>query len=118
MSGLLLNYPTKPHTLANNLESFVHLINWLTIRYHKKWPVPSQLRTHILSVYEQVARQDGYDLGSDSKLDNMQRGYQGYSTKGLPQALSDLVMGLAAMCKEHLSSIDYEADVYPYAVQD
>ncbi len=47
----------------------------------------------------------------------MQSGYLGYSTKGLPRALSDLVTCLAGMCMEHLSSINYEADVHPYGAQ-
>ncbi len=121
MSGLLVNYPTKPHTLADDLESFVHLINWLTIRYHKECKTLQDLqdlKILVSQVYEQVARTpDGYDVGSKRKLRNMQKGEIGYDSEGLPRALSDLVTGLAEMCKEHLSSIDYEANVYPYAVQ-
>ncbi len=55
MSALLLKYPKKPHQLSADLESFVHLINWLTIRYYVDWENPSELSGHVSTVYELAA---------------------------------------------------------------
>lgn len=111
MSALLLKYPKKPHQLSDDLESFVHLINWLTIRYHMHWQIPSQLGQHVYQVYEWADRTaDGFDIGGYAKYNNMRDGSLGFSTTDdvlvVSPALENLMMELSEMCKEHYSTLD------------
>ena len=35
MSALSLRYPYKPNTLADDLESFIHVVTYLGLRFHR-----------------------------------------------------------------------------------
>ncbi|KAJ3543935.1 hypothetical protein NM688_g5800 [Phlebia brevispora] len=35
LSARLLQYPWKPHELSDDLESFVHVLTWLALRFHE-----------------------------------------------------------------------------------
>lgn len=117
MSALLLNYPKKPHQLSDDLESFVHVISWLTLRYHIRCINPELLSTRLYSMYEFAKRSaDGYDFGSSDKFINMLSGYPGFYLPDVrPRALRRLIKDLAKMCKEHYTSLDPEKDLQPYA---
>ena len=116
MSALLLNYPKRPHELPDDLESFVHVIDWLTLRYHKQWPNRKGLSNHLFTMYEETSRSaDWFDVGSNTKLQSMWSGTPGFDLNGLkPEALRVLIHKLAELCQKHYSSLDYEKDMKPY----
>ncbi len=35
MSGPLSQFPTKQNSLSDDLESFIHVVTWLALRFHK-----------------------------------------------------------------------------------
>lgn len=118
VSGLRVRYPGKPHNLSDDLESFVHLINYLTALYYKRWPYPLALYNHLALHYQlYFAQDDDCHVDDDQRLWKLKKGIPVVDKEGLPFALSRLLDDLGIMCKEHLSSIDYETDVYPYTSQ-
>lgn len=120
MSAILLNYPKRPQQLSDDLESFVHLINWLTLRFHIPCQRIEELSGHLYLTYEiSTPSEDGYDIGSITKLKNMRKGDPGFLLGVVQsQILQQLVEDLAEMCKEHYSSLDLEKDLKPFACKE
>ncbi|KAJ3477495.1 hypothetical protein NLI96_g10426 [Meripilus lineatus] len=109
MSALLLQNPRKPHQVSDDIESFVHVINWLTFRFHIDWGsrgftgFPASLQ-HFAEYFR---NEKGVDVGGGAKLDNIRFGKPGFDPSFVtPPALRTLVEWLADMCKEHYSSPD------------
>ncbi|KAL1948276.1 hypothetical protein VTO73DRAFT_12351 [Trametes versicolor] len=116
-SGLLQRYPNKPYELADELEAFVHVLNWCALKYLRHSLSGSENSALLAQTFH-----DFYDSwtvpGSVSaKFLWMRVGF--LIVEGLNDAvhnpLSVLLGKLAAMCKEH-----YEtkiAELEPPAVQ-
>ncbi|OBZ73978.1 hypothetical protein A0H81_06530 [Grifola frondosa] len=71
MSALLLQIPTKPHQVSDDLESFIHLVNWLTFRFHENTLSrrPVRLGTTMFDMYDDFdTSSDGFDIGGDAKF--------------------------------------------------
>lgn len=119
MSSLLLNFPKKPLQLSDDLESFIHVLYWLTIRFQVHWPHPANAWS-IVDAYEEARRtDDGYDVGSWQKLSNMQQGTPGFHlalVKSKP--LASLIRKLSQLCKAHHASLNWERDLKPYTSKD
>ncbi|KAJ3485960.1 hypothetical protein NLI96_g4583 [Meripilus lineatus] len=106
MSALLLCCPEKPHQVSDDLESFVHVINWLTLRYQVN-STPKAIG-HAMEVYEEYSRTDGgTDVGGGLKLANLNKGDPCFDTRYVrPVALAGVVLEMMKMCQEHYSSPD------------
>ncbi|KAJ3485962.1 hypothetical protein NLI96_g4581 [Meripilus lineatus] len=118
MSALLLCCPEKPHQVSDDVESFVHVINWLTLRYQVD-STPEGLG-RALRAYEECNRTDaGYDVGGTLKLDNIRDGISGFRTTGVrPLALQFIVQDMANMCKEHYLTPDVVEQLSGVCVQE
>ncbi|KAJ3491199.1 hypothetical protein NLI96_g875 [Meripilus lineatus] len=104
MSALLLQFPRKPHQLSDDLESFVHVINWLIIRFHIQWS-PGFIKGAMLPYNEYERTLDGDDIGGRMKLNQMRTGYPNFSPDEVdPPKLGQLAHALMKICKEHYSS--------------
>ena len=105
MSALLLRCPEKPHQVSDDVESFVHVINWLTLRYQ----VISAPETidHSLKMYDDYRRTEaGFDIGGIVKLVFLREGKTGFQTdQVLPLGLRAIVQAMEKMCKEKEISI-------------
>ncbi len=119
MSSLLLNFPKKPHQLSDDLESFVHILIWLTIRFQTHWPGTVELWCVVLAYEDATRTSDGFDVGSSAKLDNMRRGEPGFNLEHIHvPPLAKLIENLVQMCKQHHASLDWEKDLKPYTSVD
>ena len=110
MSGMALNYPRKPFELADDLESFIHVLCWLALRFHTHNLTydPSQLETVVYSHYEIFTQNaDGCVYGSSAKYDAMAEGRVPFRLD--PQAcanLRDVLQELVDLCKIHYAAVD------------
>ena len=88
MSALLLKNPGKPHHVSDDIESFVHVINWLTFRFHIEWGsrgftgFPASLQ-HFA---EYMRNEKGVDMGGGAKLVNIRHGQPGFDEELDPLA--------------------------------
>lgn len=107
MSGLLLQYPRKPNSVSDDLESFYHVLALFALRFHKHKQTgkPKNIKSILVADYDKVSMQDGYWVGSDRKSDNIKLGK-------LPSPLttrdrfSHLLKHLVGICKTHYEAQD------------
>lgn len=52
MSGMLLKNPTKKHEYSDDLESFLHVLCYVLIRFTPTSFTPEEIRDHISTVYD------------------------------------------------------------------
>ncbi|KAJ3481126.1 hypothetical protein NLI96_g7879 [Meripilus lineatus] len=109
MSAMLLKNPAKPHHVSDDIESFIHVINWLTFRFHIDWTdekfagFPNALQ-HFIDHHRD---EKGVDVGGGAKFTNLTSGSPGFVVDLVKSpALRTLVGLLVDMCKEHYSSPD------------
>ncbi|EED83670.1 predicted protein [Postia placenta Mad-698-R] len=111
MSALLLKYPDqKQHEVADDMESFVHLTNWLVLKWHKH-EFSGQTRRlfdHVNDVYDAFSRYDKFDVGGENKLKQMKCKDAPFEVVHSP-VLAQLMESLAKLCYEHHNAI--KADV-------
>ncbi|CCM06472.1 uncharacterized protein FIBRA_08739 [Fibroporia radiculosa] len=107
MSALLLKDPHKRHEVSDDIESFVHLTNWLILRFHPHNLSGKSHRQLLLDyvtlTYDKHISKDGADVGGDQKLIHMRNGEVGFYPKA--QVLEDLTRSLAEMCKDHYATL-------------
>lgn len=104
MSALLLRCPQKPHQVSDDVESFVHVINWLTLRF-QVFSTPEGI-DYALTMYEEYRRNEqGFDVGGSIKSRKLKNGNLDFDLDMIqPPALKAAVQRLLVMCKEHYSS--------------
>ncbi|OBZ73979.1 hypothetical protein A0H81_06531 [Grifola frondosa] len=110
MSALLLKFPKKPHEVSDDLESFVHLINWLSFQYHEQtMKDPGVLNEELRSIYDQfVTNAEGYDIGGLRKLDKNKAGESPVDLS-IDSSHRTLLKSLAKLVAEHYAAIKPKA---------
>ncbi|EED78179.1 predicted protein [Postia placenta Mad-698-R] len=89
MSALLLLRPgIKQHTIADDLESFMHVLNWICLRYHNTIH-DQDLQGHVLCIFSGIPSAHLSEVS----------------------ALKDLLYNLARLCKAQYNA----TDLTPYA---
>ncbi|KAL4244010.1 hypothetical protein ABKN59_010680 [Abortiporus biennis] len=115
VSALLLYYPNKQHDLADDLESFVHIIYWFCIRFHDHGLTAAQIARKLSAIYLYAEELNGFDIGSDEKIALMKSGDPSScfeldtSNKKVNKGLRVIVQQLAQYCKEHYSTVNFQA---------
>ncbi|KAI0793354.1 hypothetical protein C8Q75DRAFT_557147 [Abortiporus biennis] len=112
-SAALLKYPTKQHDLADDLESFVHVLHWFCLRFHSHDMSGDHysLASELSKVYFGARREEGYDLGGEEKFRLMCSGRLCFTlteNKVMP-GLIQLVNRLSKICQKHYQSLDIES---------
>lgn len=118
LSGLQQRYPNKPYELADELEAFVHVLNWCALKYlrhslsgpensallaqtfhdfYDHWTLPGIYSTNFINVCGGVLFVEGLD-------------------EAAVNSLSILLGKLAAMCKKHYDTVDF-SQLEPRTVQ-
>lgn len=109
MSAGLLRNPTKRHEVADDLESVVHILAWMCLRFyeHVLSGRPDELKSHVLNLYDTQGIVDGEAVGGAQKLRLLLRGDAGVdlvpSLAGTP--LAKLLSALGNICKEHYLAV-------------
>ncbi|KZT68417.1 hypothetical protein DAEQUDRAFT_766409 [Daedalea quercina L-15889] len=107
MSARLLYTPGKKHEVADDLESFVHLLRWMCLRFYKTIFEKEELRSHIISVYEQYRVLDNkQEVGGAAKRALIKEGASGFKLVPADSPLSRLLDALAGICKEHYLAVE------------
>ncbi|KAL6310484.1 hypothetical protein BKA93DRAFT_907084, partial [Sparassis latifolia] len=107
MSALLLRHPTvKEHEVSDDMESFVHLVHWLALKYHPHDLSGSPLQSHVEATYDSCDRTlAGYYVGGTYKFLSIKAGLAPFNVSGNP-ALSTLLHSLMQLCRRHYAAID------------
>ncbi|KAL6300807.1 hypothetical protein BKA93DRAFT_752437 [Sparassis latifolia] len=106
LDTLLLQFPRKRYEVSDDLESFMHVVNWLALKWYRhRLRAGITLQQHMADTYDHWARVDGYDLGGHEKLQQIRIGEVPFilSVKG---GLSSLLEKLMELCHEHYKTID------------
>ncbi|THH30018.1 hypothetical protein EUX98_g4181 [Antrodiella citrinella] len=107
LSATLLNFPKKPYELADDIESFLHLLCIFALRFHHHNLDPVVLKVTLDDHYDVSWYQDGYCLGSYQKLSDVRGGLLPCTLR-TKDTFSTLLQVLAAICKEHYASLDFD----------
>ena len=108
---MLLKFPKKRYELADDLESFVHLLCWFAIRFHKHDASPTPGMEHdlhqLVTIYETHGiDQDGYDRGGNLKYQAMCNGFLGFTLDpDWCPSFRAVLERLMEVCKEHYAAI-------------
>ncbi|EED83781.1 predicted protein [Postia placenta Mad-698-R] len=110
MSALLLLRPGfKQHTIADDLESFMHVLNWICLRYHKT--THQGLQGHVSSVFDGPKKENPEDrTGGGEKIFLILTGTPSAILSEV-SALKDLLRNLAKLCQAQYNA----TDLTPYA---
>ncbi|KAI0704238.1 hypothetical protein C8T65DRAFT_741193 [Cerioporus squamosus] len=120
MSALLQKYANKPHELADDLESFLHMLNWCAWKYfpHEASDDRMNLATMFFMMFDKVVR-DPQQLAQLKKTTGVEgRGYadkfrfvkNGHAVvAGLPEGhpFTTLLADLTAVVKRHYDTVDF-----------
>ncbi|KAL4243718.1 EKC/KEOPS complex subunit BUD32 [Abortiporus biennis] len=110
MSALLLNFPTKRHEVSDDLESFIHLVNWFALDHHKNSLADnSEDFTYFIKRMYEAGYQNPKDTkNKPAKLESMETGRPGFK---LPQSpgLQGLITALMKLAKGHYATVDIAA---------
>ncbi|OBZ74010.1 hypothetical protein A0H81_06510 [Grifola frondosa] len=107
MSALLLTSPKKPHEVSDDLESFIHLVNWLSFQYHRHLVLDPNVLTHELhDIYDTfMTDAEGYDVGGRRKLSDIRSGVPPVRLEK-KSSHSHLLHSLATLAEEHYAAVE------------
>lgn len=133
MSAVLLVFPGHfQHAVWHDLESFIHVLHWMCLRFHEtNMFTPEDLRDCIAAHYTRAYRgRDGISYGGHAKLRMLSQGQIPFQLRngsvGRPKGLHSLLVSLSDLYAEHYSwlqaqsmlpVIDDWADQASHAVQ-
>ncbi|CCM06473.1 uncharacterized protein FIBRA_08740 [Fibroporia radiculosa] len=104
MSALLLKDPKKRNEVSDDIESFVHLINWLMLRFHPHNFSADGLRHHVKQEYEDhYIDDDNAKIGGRWKLLHIECGKVEFYPRS--EVLQLLTQSLGAMCTRHYGTL-------------
>ncbi|EJF67468.1 hypothetical protein DICSQDRAFT_142985 [Dichomitus squalens LYAD-421 SS1] len=106
MSARLQEHPEKQHELADDLESFMHVLNYCALRHLPTGMSSAEVAHLVQSLYDTVIQSDaGPPKGSPLKLEKVQNGTP--FVKGLPgdHPMAQLLAELSELCKAHYEHV-------------
>ncbi|KAI0724846.1 hypothetical protein C8Q72DRAFT_937017 [Fomitopsis betulina] len=111
MSARLLRNPSKKHELADDLEAFVHILSWETLRFyeHTSTGHHNQLFLLLRSFFGEcnvVWTDDA--VGGHFKHDAMIGGFNIVTLKASKSLLARLLQELTEICREHYEATEPE----------
>ena len=68
MSALASNFPKKPYTVSDDIESFVHVLIWMCAKWYRHSILRALLKDYVDHVFREYTVANGYLLGSTRKL--------------------------------------------------
>lgn len=108
MSAVLLVFPGHfQHSVWHDLESFIHVLHWMCLRFHlTNYTTTRNLRKRVCDLYTDAYRgEDGVSYGGDAKLEMLLEGRIPFQLKngsvGRRKGLYSLLVALSKLYKEH-----------------
>ncbi|OBZ74058.1 Thymus-specific serine protease [Grifola frondosa] len=108
ISAALLRFPQKQHEVSDDIESFIHVINWLSflVSQGHDSDKPEDLGNMLDDIYDQCTHTpDGYDTGGGWKLLQIKSGDPPMRLEGPSQGHLALLQSLALLAKKHYESV-------------
>lgn len=115
LSALLLKYPTKPYELADDLESFIHILCWFALRFHRhNYTIPDALSGHIYTMYDVCGIGNDGHRGGDAKYAAVIEGTLGFllDTDECSPGFVSLLRQLRNLCKVHYEYVQVSNPPY------
>lgn len=109
MSARLLRYPKKKHEATDDIESIIHLLQWMCFRFYRHTITgATQLRNRIIAVFEGHDRQAGQksDLGGDDKYTHIRSGTPAVMLLDQETPLAKLLRDLAVILQQHYLAVE------------
>ncbi|TCD60022.1 hypothetical protein EIP91_010864, partial [Steccherinum ochraceum] len=116
ISAMLLNYPLKSNKLADDIESFYHLLIILALRYHDHNKSGQEVKA-ILEDYDHCEYRYGYWVGGSTKLDNVSDGRIPFKLAH-EDTFKSLLVSLAELLKQHYASKDKKVLEQRYGIPE
>ena len=108
-------FPGKfSHEVWHDLESFVHVFNWCSLRFHKTNFVGNVLQDKIQILYDAHETNNGISVGGREKLHLLRHGTPPFDLVGgsagnlKDGGLHRILTKLATLCKEHYQWLEDE----------
>lgn len=101
-------YREKQREVADDLESFMHVINWIALSYHETnlTKSPERLQNFVRSMY--LEHNIGQlHVGGTEKRDAILHGFPGFSLLKCP-GLSHVISDWMSLCQEHYEAKEEE----------
>ncbi|KAH8100078.1 hypothetical protein BXZ70DRAFT_893972 [Cristinia sonorae] len=115
MSAALLRFPLKPNEVADDIESFYHLLMLYALRFHRHGICAHELKGILELIYDVSEYHRGYWRGSTTK-------YRYMATAHLPcrpaGQFGSLLASLAALIQKHYQGLDKELAMYAVPQED
>ena len=110
MSARLLENPGKVHEISDDIESFVHVLRWMCLRFyeHDLTGLHEQLRQHVMTQFEGYDIRSGevVDVGGKQKKHAMLQGTDVVLLKAADSPLGKLLDELRTICREHYQATE------------
>jgi hypothetical protein len=97
MSSMLLMNTNHVHTLADDLESFLHVLSWVALRFTPHGLSTKALTDLLVSMFDHSYEEDGFARGGDIKRDCLIGG-RVMKSNFQQEKLSTLIKVLTATC--------------------
>lgn len=115
MSALLQFMREKHHEVSDDLESFMHVLNWCALRYlpNEVSDDPVALATHMHSYFDRHINQTLEDgtvrsTGVLGRLKQICKGEPFASVKPPDHPFASLLKALAVLCQQHYATYDVD----------
>lgn len=110
MSARLLENPGKAHEIADDIEAFVHVLRWMSLRFyeHALTGLHEQLRQHVMAQFEGYDLRSGevVDVGGTLKKHSMLQNVDVVLLKASDSPLGKLLDDLRSICNEHYQATE------------
>ena len=115
MSAVLLFFPGHfEHAVWHDLESFIHSLHWMCLRFHKTNKIRAHDLYRCIEIYSCAHRgQDGISYGGGDKLEVMLSGRIPFVLQGgsvdQPKGLHSLLVALSHIYGEHYAWLEAQS---------
>ena len=111
MSARLLRYPKKKHEFTDDIESIIHLLQWMCFRFyeHNLTGVIGQLKTRIIGLYEvydQKKAEEKGSFGGEIKYRDITYGNPAVELSDRNSPLAKLLSVLAKILQRHYLAVE------------
>ena len=105
ISARLQEHPEKQHELSDDLESFMHVLNYCTLRHLSAGISDAEVAHLVHCLYEAIVPSDsGSPKGSPFKLEKVQNGTPFAKGLATDHPMGHLLAELSALCRIHYES--------------
>ena len=103
MSAAILAIPGKKHQVPDNLEAFIHVLQWMCLHFYSTGIPSSKLREYVSTIFDNYTIVDGEEVGGHIKLTQIAQGISGISL-GHNNVMGTILDRLALLCQQHYFS--------------